>query len=207
MIITTYMHSIYIWQNMLNNKIWIGQSVNPNARRKAHIRKAFEMHYTHPLYDSMRKHGLTMFKFDIIEHVDEKDVDDAEIFWISFFRSWDREFGYNIEHGGRRQKHVTQSTRDKLSAKARGRIVSETTKEKLKHAHKGKQYRLGHIATSQTIEKLRLSHLKLGKEVLDLRDKGLTYYDIAFISNVSYGAARNAVRYWENIRSNAPDNN
>lgn len=53
------------------------------------------------LYTAMRHHGVEQFEFTPWERqVTLEELDEAEKFWIAFFRSWDEAFGYNQTMGG-----------------------------------------------------------------------------------------------------------
>jgi len=47
--------------------------------------------------------------------VEDNLIDDAERFWIEYFRSWDRDFGYNLESGGCSNKTLSFKTKFKIS--------------------------------------------------------------------------------------------
>lgn len=108
------MHFIYIIQQISNLKIYIGQTQFPEHRWKSHARTATHharrggkklvssgVQYLHRV---MAKYGIEDFEFQIIEELEtQKDVNEAEIFWIEFFNSrkpiggW----GFNITPGGK----------------------------------------------------------------------------------------------------------
>lgn len=89
---------IYILQNKINNKIYIGQTIDFEARLERHIRGA-KKDLRH-LYCAIRKYGWHNFNYFIIEEIDLLEINEAECFWIDYFRSWDRAFGYNLTRGG-----------------------------------------------------------------------------------------------------------
>ena len=104
------MHSIYLIQNNKNLKIYIGQSVKPKNRWVAH--KYIARTITDPLlkrrenpsiiHFAIAKYGEENFIFNIIEEFErQEECNDAEIFWISFFQSSKKEFGYNVRAGGK----------------------------------------------------------------------------------------------------------
>ncbi len=73
---------IYCITNKLNNKQYIGQSVNIFARWHQHIsmtrRVAFDKNARLHLYFAMRKYGLDNFKFEIMELCDKSELNDRE---------------------------------------------------------------------------------------------------------------------------------
>lgn len=121
------MRYIYLIQNKINNKIYVGQSKVPNNRWIRHKYDAVVRKKPHPLYLSIRKYGIEHFSFQIIENWENDEIDEAETFWIHFFRSYDRAYGYNLELGGYRNKIVSEETRAKQSISSKQRYNAETT--------------------------------------------------------------------------------
>lgn len=93
---------IYVLQNKINNKIYVGQTNNLNKRRREHKAKDRIISKHSPLYQAIQKYGFDNFEMTTIEtfHL-SSDADDAEEFWIQFFESKNRKFGYNLASGGR----------------------------------------------------------------------------------------------------------
>lgn len=128
------MITIYLYQNNINYKIYIGQTVNFNKRIYEHLKNS-KTNYCHPFYNAIRKYGIENFSIIKLEQFDNyEDADESEIFYISFFRSWDREFGYNIELGGRKNKIVSNETKIKLSNIHKGKCYN--SKEHMDKIHK-----------------------------------------------------------------------
>lgn len=102
------------------------------------------------LYSAMRRYGVKSFEFTPIEeHSSIEDLDDAEQFWIAFFRSWDSAVGYNQTMGGQWGR-LTPDGRRHLSEINRGernpfhgkhhsdeakRAISEASKKRLSQHH------------------------------------------------------------------------
>lgn len=119
------MRYIYIVQNKTNNKIYVGQSKVPHKRWVRHQYDANVRHIVLPLYNSIRKYRTDNFTFSIIEEWDDNDIDEAEIFWIEYFRSWDINYGYNLDLGGCKNKTVSKETRAKQSVSSKKRYTAE----------------------------------------------------------------------------------
>jgi group I intron endonuclease len=128
-------HYIYILQNLVNLKIYVGQTNNPIRRKSGHKKDAFVALLQRPLYKSIRKHGWKNFKFQIVEEIDELDCDEAEIFWIQFFRSCDMNYGYNLDGGGRKNKIISNETKKKKSIASK-KNYNEETKIRLANSKK-----------------------------------------------------------------------
>lgn len=108
---------IYKTINLINNKIYIGQDSKNNP---AYLGSGIS------IKNAIAKYGNDNFKKEILEFCNsEKNLNEREIFWINFFKSYDRKIGYNIALGG--------------NAPMKGRIQTAETKNKISIALKGKQ--------------------------------------------------------------------
>lgn len=90
--------SIYKIENLINGKIYIGQSVHPYRRFVEHIYKAKHELDSAPIHLALKKYGKENFSFDIIESSVE-DYNEREIYWIQQYNCIAPN-GYNILIGG-----------------------------------------------------------------------------------------------------------
>ena len=91
---------IYKITNNVNGKIYIGQtSKTVQERFNAHISKA-KAHVNRYLYDAMNHYGIENFSAEEIEQCPKEMLDEREIYWISFYKSDNKENGYNMTSGG-----------------------------------------------------------------------------------------------------------
>ena len=98
---------IYKITNLINNKVYIGQSKNIKKRWNSHRSRAFNSNapdYENVLYRSIRKYGLENFTFEVIENCSMKELNERENFWINYYRSNNSDFGYNISLNGSEDK-------------------------------------------------------------------------------------------------------
>ena len=117
---------IYKITNVVNNKMYIGQTVDYEERVRHHKQVAFRKNSKEkhkPLYRAIKKHGLNNFKFEIIDHAQTMDeLNEKEIYWIDFYDSCvDSGKGYNLDKGGKNG------------------LKSEHTKEKIRNAQLGEK--------------------------------------------------------------------
>lgn len=102
---------IYKITNLVNNKIYIGQTrVSVEYRFKCHIStsKSLKHHnYNGTLYKAFRKYGISNFKIETIEKINSENIqllqeqlDYYERFYIKKFNSCDCSCGYNCTRGG-----------------------------------------------------------------------------------------------------------
>ena len=100
---------IYRIVNILNNKCYIGQTVNFPTRKNSHFSPLrHNTHYNRHLQRAFEKYGSAAFIFEILEIVEfppnfsgnKKAYCDYlkpyEQKWLDFYNSADPEFGYNI---------------------------------------------------------------------------------------------------------------
>lgn len=112
---------IYCIRNLVNNKVYIGKSINIYYRIKTHItglntKNTNENYY---LINSWHKYGSDNFEYFILEYlnIDEKLIAERELYWITNYDALNTNFGYNLR--------LDSST---------GLIIKDETKERLKQA-------------------------------------------------------------------------
>ena len=87
---------------MINNKVYIGQSVNPEHRFVAHCSRAKNDEDNSHIHAAIKKYGKENFTLEIIEWTD--DYNNRERYWIKKLNS-KSPFGYNITDGGEEPPH------------------------------------------------------------------------------------------------------
>lgn len=146
---------IYMIKNIINNKIYIGQTINVNARLKSHRNKLKNNnHENQHLQNSWNKYRENNFKFEIIKMYNEDELNDREVYWINYYKSYDFKFGYNKTFGGNSER-PTEETKNKMSIAAKGRKLSIEIKRKLSQSLKGKNK--GNFLSEETKKKLSQS--------------------------------------------------
>lgn len=97
---------IYKIRNIINDKVYIGQSTNISRRLKHHFKVAAinpnDLEYKTPLHEAIRKYGEQSFEVSILEECFKQDLDAREQFWISMYQSFPPSLnkGYNLTAGG-----------------------------------------------------------------------------------------------------------
>lgn len=88
---------IYKYTNTINNKVYVGQTVNPRQRKSAHSSSSGNINsseYDKPFYVDIRKYGWDNFIYEVLEECDISDTRERENFYIDRFNSIEE--GYNI---------------------------------------------------------------------------------------------------------------
>jgi group I intron endonuclease len=135
----TKIPGIYEIINLVNNKKYIGQSVDVRTRLNQH--KSYLKHNRHHnshLQAAYNKYGADNFKFNIIEsNLSINSLDSFERYYIKILKTTNSDFGYNLENGGHENKTVSDETKAKIGAVHKGKKISESHKAKISAANKG----------------------------------------------------------------------
>lgn len=90
---------IYKIRNVLNNRIYIGQTTRqPQNRFEEHLATSRQKGKKTPLHRAMKRNP-SMFQLEIIEECKNDDLDSREIYWIAKYDSYNN--GYNATIGGK----------------------------------------------------------------------------------------------------------
>ena len=92
------MIGIYKITNKINNQSYIGQSVDIEKRKKEHLRNISDYNLNNSIYQALRKYGQENFSFEVLEECNKEELNDKEVYWISFYDSYNN--GYNMTPGG-----------------------------------------------------------------------------------------------------------
>jgi len=131
---------IYMIKNKLDNKCYIGQTIENdiNTRWNKHKRN-INSDGCPALYGAFRKYGIDNFDFKIICISFDEFLDPLEVYYISKFNSIAPN-GYNLESGGNKNKVFHPETCKKISISLTGKKHSEERKLKNSNAQKGKKW-------------------------------------------------------------------
>ena len=93
------MIGIYMYENKVNHKKYIGQSVNIEKRRKEHLKRPSPYSY---FDNTLHAIGEEAFTFSILEECSAEQLDEREKYWITYYNSILD--GYNLTSGGQTYK-------------------------------------------------------------------------------------------------------
>ena len=147
---------IYKIVNKINNKIYIGQSVDIYKRFNCHKRNS-KKNKRHPLYASIKKNGLDNFEFIIIEEViNIRDLDLREQYWLDHYQSYLPEKGYNIVHYAQSTKGYKHT--DEAIVKMKNKEFTDEIRSNMSKSQKGrKSWNKGLKMSDEFCKKISLS--------------------------------------------------
>lgn len=93
------MSYIYKVKNIINNKVYIGQSIQDFNIKINQIKNKAKNGRKQIFFESIRKYGFKNFKFKIIKECDNTKLDFYEDFYIKKYDSINN--GYNMQSGGK----------------------------------------------------------------------------------------------------------
>lgn len=106
---------IYMIKNIVNNKVYIGQSIDIYRRWNNHKKELIKnIHRNNHLQGSWNKHGEENFIFKIIDECIKTFLDEKEIYWIQYYNSSNQKYGFNLDGGGSNNKETSSETKEKL---------------------------------------------------------------------------------------------
>lgn len=100
------MIGIYKITNKINNKSYIGKSIDIERRWRQHTTEPFNSNadtYDTLFYRAIRKYGLKNFQFEIIEQCPKEELNESEKYWIQYYNTYvdnPNSHGYNMTKGG-----------------------------------------------------------------------------------------------------------
>ena len=130
---------VYLFTNKINGKFYVGKAFDLYRRMHYHKGKMTGLYFSH----AIQKYGWENFDLEILQEYD-KGIDNnillaLETAFIDFYESLSSQNGYNIMLFGTDRTGIkhTPETKLKMSNAAKGRILSEEHKEKLRLSHVG----------------------------------------------------------------------
>lgn len=164
------MTGIYKITNLVNGKVYIGQSIDIEKRWMEHK----YAHTKHSLIGrALHRHGIGSFSFEVICECDKSELNDKEKEYIAKYDCMHPN-GYNLKSGGGQCVVYSEESKRKMSESQKlhtGWHHSEETKRKIGDAQRGKK------RPREGVEKMRVSltgrHLsKEHREKLSAATKG-----------------------------------
>jgi group I intron endonuclease len=129
---------IYKTTNLINGKIYIGQTSQILSERIGDHRRKSQVHNSRSHFHSaIRKYGFEVFKWEIIDNADTRiESNEKERNWISIFGTANPMIGYNNTTGGDSFEFTDESKR-KIGESGRGIRRSQKFKDHLRKIFTG----------------------------------------------------------------------
>jgi len=126
---------VYIY-TFPNGKRYIGQTIQTLNERAS---KGCGYQHSPLVYNAIQKYGWDNILKEIIECSSREEMDNLEKELIKKYNTTNKNFGYNLESGGNKNKKLSEETKKKISESLIGHYVSKETKNKISEAHKNKK--------------------------------------------------------------------
>jgi group I intron endonuclease len=116
-------NTIYKLTNIINNKIYIGQTWMEYKYRSGKTGNGYAN--SKYLFSAIKKYGFDKFQQEELAIcLDQKTADDVEDYYINVFNSRDHDIGYNLKTGGSAGRHA-EETKNKISETLKNKEWSE----------------------------------------------------------------------------------
>ncbi len=164
---------IYYFKNKLNNKYYIGQTKREYKKRiNEHIKLSQSKNGQSAIHAAISKYGIENFEYNFIEIVENKNLDEKEIYYINLYNSM-FPTGYNLQTGGNLNKTMSDESRKKMSNNKigeknpnYGKHRLDSTKQKISASKSGENHHFyGLELNEEHLKKLSSSHKKYNKEL------------------------------------------
>jgi len=159
--------TIYLIRNKINNKKYVGQTIRSFRDRIREYEKGFCNQY---LLNAFNKYGWDNFEFTIIDTATNlAELNEKEIKYIQEYKSNQKEFGYNIELGGKNAIPDTE-TLERMSRSHIGIVQNENwINKRIAKAGSDEAKKYGKMKTNEEKELLSINSPKywLGKNRSD----------------------------------------
>ena len=138
---------IYKATNLINGKVYIGQTINTlEYRKNQHFREAkSKRRNTVYFHNALNKYGYENFKFEEIDSANtQQELDEKERYWIKYYDSINKNKGYNLDSGGHSGGIKSEETKRK---------IGETTKIKWANPETAEKMRKGLLKGAETMKR------------------------------------------------------
>lgn len=190
---------IYVIQNNVNQKKYVGKAIDIYKRIKQHITQlnTKSKDENRHLINSWHKYGRDSFSYYVIEYIYEEnkeDLDkklaDRELYWIQKLNTLDREFGYNMRLDSNGKCIVLDETKEKCSKSQTKRFENEEERKKLSNTMKKvrsehpEKYEESKVKLAYANRKYRIAKcnketgeiIKIYEIIKDIQDENPEYY-------------------------------
>ena len=178
---------VYQAKNLINEKCYIGQTIQTIYRRKyRHLYVARNNIGNLNFHNEIRKYGEENFEWSILEDniSHENKMFWLEEFYIAYYKTLSTQNGYNIETGGK--NYIVAKETGKKISKANLGITKHTFKQRQKRSEKYKNggnprarscFILGikFDTVQEAHKKLNLTRWNIDQKLKDMNNKDFLY--------------------------------
>ena len=164
------MTGIYYIKNKVNEKGYVGQSIDIDRRYKEHLRAGQPNKYLQkserdsntPIHLAMQKYGVENFELILLEECLKEELNAKEKEWIKKLQTNTKEKGYNVSEGGQ----------DSFGLKGENHSQAKLTEEQVKEIKNLLKN------TSLSLEEIRLRFpIIKSKSMISLINTGKNWFD------------------------------
>lgn len=201
----TFTGSIYLIVNKINNKKYVGQTVQDvKVRFNSHCLKNSGCP---KLRNAIQKYGKENFKIITLKvfacsdfETLHKQLDYWETWYIEYYHSVEQ--GYNCTYGGQNAKVYSEETKNKMSISMKKFYADHPeAKEKIRDRLKGNTIWKGKKRSPESIEKMKKAQSNRSKETREKLSKALTGIKRPnkWIPVLQYDLEGNFIKEWESM--------
>jgi len=176
---------IYMIRNKINDKRYIGQTIQDLDGRSSWSEHTILLRYQHNIHliRSIEKYGFEKFERKRIDIAhSQEELDEKEIYWIQYYNSLVRSSGYNINKGGLGGT-LSEETKKRISISLNGKMNGENnpmynrqhsneTKKKMSESAKKKwEIKKKYISKAYLIQEYWGSEYNMENRILDPKQK------------------------------------
>ena len=183
---------IYLIKNMINGKLYIGSTNDLVTRKSSHFCLLARNKHKNPHFQSaFNKYGINNFKYYIIAYCSVDELLEKEDFYMTYFQSGNRKYGYNIEPPLRTT--MAEDTKRKISVAKKGKpghIQTEETRKKIAAGMMGQKHALGLKHSEESKKKMSES----------LRNSGRVYCPLSEEQKIKISISRKGIKHSEETK-------
>ncbi len=190
---------IYVIENIKNNKVYVGKSLNIYNRIKNHItllNKKSPKENRH-LINAWHKYKRNNFIYYVVEYIDRinkeeknKKLKESELYWMIKLNALNHKKGYNIRYDSEIKMICSESTSELLSVKdcerykdenvrKQSSIISKLQREKYKESYKKASKKIAYHNRQYRIAKCNKKNnriIKIYEIIEDILNENPNYY-------------------------------
>lgn len=147
-------------------KVYIGQSTDIYRRLSEHwasanasednLNERTKRDYLLPIHRAMRKYGYGNTCLEILERCSKDLLDEREKYWIDFYQSANRKYGYNLSYGGQDSFGLKGERHSRA-------ILTQKQVDEIKDLLRYKKITMKEIAIQYDVSTVAITNINRGK--------------------------------------------